>query len=72
MFRSESELILGGCRVGDRNSGCLVNQYSGDPNTRMQQLPVSIGRFAADRAGGAACSTTSRAPDADRIHGGII
>ena len=37
MFR---KLILGGVAAAaiTANSGCLINQYSSDPNVRMQQL----------------------------------
>jgi hypothetical protein len=41
MFRKTSrKLILGAvAAIGlTANTGCLVNQYSGDPNVRMQQL----------------------------------
>jgi hypothetical protein len=41
MFRKLSrKLILGGVAVVGltANSGCLLNQYSSNPNVRMQQL----------------------------------
>jgi hypothetical protein len=37
-MKRKTILALGLAVVGLTNTGCLINQYGGDPNVRMEQL----------------------------------